>query len=134
MILLINFIVMSCSFLKICFMNYEVRVVNYNLCVFIQYASFLLAWIVCLTSSLIYRSWYLLFYVESMKEINPGKYCSTSSSVFSLFVMLYIFWGIEVCIVLSTFQSFVYLCKCCSDLGQIKNQLMCMLCKETIIH
>ena len=29
-----------------------------------------------------------LFYVEFMKDVNPGKYCSTSSTVRSLFVML----------------------------------------------
>jgi len=49
----------SSSFLKICFMNYEARVVNHKLCLYSM--SFLFSWIIYVTSSLINRSWYLLF-------------------------------------------------------------------------
>jgi predicted AlkP superfamily pyrophosphatase or phosphodiesterase len=90
-----EYIIMFSSFFMICFMNDITTMIVYrNLCLYCS-MSFLLAYrIVHFPSFFIYRSGYLLFYVQSVKYKKPGKYFSTSSGVFSLFVMLYIFCGI----------------------------------------
>jgi hypothetical protein len=65
-----------------------------------------------------------------MKAMKPGKYFSTSSGVFSLFVVLYVFCGIGTHrLIIFNIQSFVYLCKQCFDQDQRESQLMCKLCK-----
>jgi len=61
--------------------NHELRL--YRVCFFFSFQSN-----IPLLSSFILRPWNLLFYVESIKDKKLGKYCSTSSGVRSLFVML----------------------------------------------
>jgi hypothetical protein len=71
-----------------------------------------------------------------MKARRPaGKYRSTSSGVFSLFVIGYIFCGIGTHTLLPILQSFECLyCRCYSDPNQIKNQLTCKLCTSDSIQ
>src|SRR4029078_1066193 len=65
--------------------HYNSIFVNHNLRLY--RISFLLSRIENLSSFIICRSWYLLFYMESTKDRKPArKYFSTSSWVRSLFV------------------------------------------------
>jgi hypothetical protein len=92
-----EYIIMFSSFFMVYFVkDITTMIVNHKLCLYCS-MSFLLAYrIVHLSSTLIYRPGYLLFHVQSVKARNPGKYCSTSSGVFNLFVMLYVFCGIGI--------------------------------------
>ena len=89
MIFFIDTIVMPSSFLFGCLLDDNSIFVDPKLRLYSM--SFLLSRIVCFPFPFLCGSWYLLFYVELIKAINPGKYFSTSCGVFNLLVMLYIF-------------------------------------------
>lgn len=85
---------MSSSYLPMfCFIKYNLLIVYH---VQILYCSmfFLLTRVVQLPSYPVFRTRYWLFTVVSIKARKPGKYCSTSSFVFSLLVILYSLCGI----------------------------------------
>jgi hypothetical protein len=69
--------------------------------------------------------------VESIKAIKPEKYCSTSSGVFSLFVIQNIFCGIgKHFLIIFNIQSFGYPRRRYFDPIQRESQLMCKLCTD----
>ena len=105
------------SFLMGYLMKNITTIVNHELILYSM--SFLLTWIIHVFSTLIYTSGYLCCSIQSTKARNPGKYCSTSSTVLSLLVLLYISFVELVGIVLSRIQSFGYLCIRYFDLGQV---------------
>ncbi len=101
MILFINVIVMSSSFLIACFMNDNPMVVNHKLCLYRM--SFLLSRIVLLSSFIIFRPWNLLFCriyerQESLENIFQLPL------VFSAFLLCCIFFEVSVCIL--SYQTF----------------------------
>src|SRR6478752_4017390 len=102
-------------------------VVNHKMCLYS--ISFLFARIVCITSLLIYGSWYLLFSL-SIKDRKSGKHCSISSTVRSLFVMLYIFCGIGMHCLTKLSIFCMSHCKCYFGPNQIESQLAYRLCKD----
>jgi len=120
MMLLINIIVMPFSFLMICFMNDNTAIVNYNLCVFI----------VCLFSSCLNNMPHVFSYLQVLvfvvlcaiyERCKPWKVVFNfinCSEPFCDVVYLLRDRGMHCLTNLSIF--FVYLCKCCSDLGQTK--------------
>src|SRR6478672_3420820 len=92
-ILFINVIIMSTSFLIGCFMDDNTGIVNHKLCLYNM--PFLLSRIVRFASSIISWPWNLLFCGGIYKSKKAcRKHCSTSSGVCNLFVNLYIFCGI----------------------------------------
>ena len=87
----INVIFMPSSFFVICFMDNNPMIVNYKLCLY-RCFFFLPEQNIFFLFLSMDRG--ILCSVVSIKARKPEKYCSTSSEVFSLFVMPYIFCGI----------------------------------------
>ena len=92
MILFINIIVMSSSFLMVCFMDDKATIVNHKLCLYSM--SFLLSRIEYLSFFLLSVGLGICCSVESIKARKPGKYFSTSSGVFKPFCyVVYLLWN-----------------------------------------
>jgi hypothetical protein len=94
MIFLVYPVIMFLSLLLMfCFIKYNLILVDHVQIFNSMFIS--LTRVVRPSPYLVFRTWYLLFYVQSIKAIKPGKYSSTSSFVFNILVILYNFCGMD---------------------------------------